>query len=80
MAMVYTGGILDGESFVNAFAGADASTALVMGGIIAVIFTFFFYLLRDVITFNDFMECVPAGFKAMISPILIRQWHGHFLV
>ena len=71
MAMVYTGGILDGESFVNAFAGADASTALVMGGIIAVIFTFFFYLLRDVITFNDFMECVPAGFKAMISPILI---------
>lgn len=71
MAMVYTGGILDGESFVNAFSGADASTALVMGGIIAVIFTFFFYLLRDVITFNDFMECVPAGFKAMISPILI---------
>lgn len=28
-------------------------------------------MLRDVITFHEFAECVPEGFKAMIAPILI---------
>ena len=70
-SMVYTGGFFDGVDFVTAFGDADASVALVFGGFITLIFTFFFYLLRDIITFEDFMKCVADGFKAMVAPILI---------
>ena len=71
MGMVYTGGFFDGVDFVTAFADADASVGLVFGGIIAVIFTFFYYMLRNVIDFGEFMECVSEGFKSMVPPILI---------
>lgn len=71
MGMVYTGGFFDGVDFVTAFADADASVGLVFGGIIAVVFTFFYYMLRGVLNFNQFMECVSDGFKAMVAPILI---------
>ena len=71
MGMVYTGGFFDGVDFVTAFADADASIGLVLGGIIAVVFTFFYYMLRGVLNFNEFMECVSDGFKAMVAPILI---------
>lgn len=71
ISMLYTGGFFEGESFVNAFAGADASVGLVMGSFIALMFTFVYYMLREVITFEEFMNCVPEGFKMMISPILI---------
>lgn len=69
--MVYTGGFLDGVDFITAFADADASVGLVLGGFIAVIFTFFYYMLRDVMSFKDFTDCIVAGFKAMVAPILI---------
>ena len=69
--MVYTGGFFSGVDFVTAFGDADASAALVLGGMITIIFTFFFYLIRDIITFEDFMKCIPEGFKAMVAPILI---------
>lgn len=71
MGMVYTGGFFDGENFITAFSGSDASVGLVIGGFIALLFTFVYYMLRDVITFHEFAECVPEGFKAMIAPILI---------
>ncbi len=69
--MVYTGGFFDGVDFITAFADADASIGLAMGGFIAVIFAFFYYMYRDIITFGDFMSCLVDGFKAMVSPILI---------
>ena len=71
MGMVYTGGFFSGEGFVTAFANADASVGLDIGGIIAVIFAFFYYLLRGVLTFKEFTACIPEGFKAMLAPILI---------
>ena len=70
-SMVYTGGFFDGVDFITAFADADASIGLAMGGFIAVIFAFFYYMYRDIITFGDFMSCLVDGFKAMVSPILI---------
>ncbi len=69
--MLYTGGFMDGVDFITAFGDSNASVGLVLGSFIALIFTFFFYLFREVITFNEFMECIPEGFKAMVSPILI---------
>ena len=71
MGMVYTGGFFEGESFIDAFANADASVGLVYGGAITLLFTFFYYMYRDVISFKDFMGCIPRGFVAMVAPILI---------
>ena len=71
MGMVYTGGFFEGESFIDAFANADASVGLVYGAFIALLFTFFYYMYRDVITFKEFMACIPKGFIAMVAPILI---------
>ena len=69
--MVYTGGIFDGVGFVQAFADCDASMGLVMGGFITLVFSFVYFLARRVLTFKQFTECIPEGFKAMVPPILI---------
>ena len=71
LGMVYTGGFFDGESFINAFANADASMGLVFGSVVTLIFTFCFYMVRGVMSFKDFTACIPEGFKAMVAPILI---------
>ena len=71
VSMIYTGGFFDGESLVDAFANSDASSGLVMGSFIALICTFVFYMFRKVISFEGFMECIPEGFKMMVSSILI---------
>ena len=69
--MIYTGGFFEGESFVKAFAGSDASLSLSMGSALALLFTIVFYVSRKVLTFKDCMDAFPDGFKAMIGPILI---------
>ena len=69
--MIYTGGFFDGVDFVTAFADCNASAGLVMGSSIALLFTFVFYRVRSVMTFQDFAACIPEGFKAMVSPMLI---------
>lgn len=71
IGMVYTGGFFSGQSFVSAFADADASKGLVLGSIVTLIITFCFYMIREVLTFKEFTECIPEGFKAMVAPILI---------
>ena len=69
--MVYTGGFFEGVDFVTAFANCSASMGLVLGSSIALMFTFVFYRVRGVMTFQDFAACIPEGFKAMVSPMLI---------
>ena len=69
--MVYTGGFFEGVDFVTAFADCNASMGLVLGSSIALMFTFVFYRVRGVMTFQDFAACIPEGFKAMVSPMLI---------
>ena len=71
IGMIYTGGFFEGESFINAFANCDASMGLVMGSFITLVFVFLLYLPRRVITFSEFAECIPQGFKMMVSAILI---------
>lgn len=71
IGMVYSGGFFSGESFVDAFAGANASKGLVLGSMATFFFTFCFYMVRNVMTFKDFTECIPAGFRAMVAPIMI---------
>ena len=69
--MIYTGGFFSGESFINAFANADASKGLVFGSVVTLIITFCFFMIRGVITFKEFTDCIPLGFKSMVAPILI---------
>lgn len=71
IGMIYTGGFFEGESFIDAFANADAPMGLVYGSLVTLIFTFCFYMIRGVMSFKDFTSCIPEGFKAMVAPILI---------
>ena len=69
--LIYTGGFFEGVDFITAFSDCNASAGLVLGSSIALMFTFVFYRVRSVMTFQDFAACIPEGFKAMVSPMLI---------
>ena len=69
--MIYTGGFFSGKSFVSAFSGCDASVSLSLGSTVALLITIIYYILRRVIPFSECMECIPEGFKSMVSPILV---------
>jgi len=60
-AMLYTGGILDGVGVAAAFADCDSSLSLVLGSFFTLVFIFFFYLLRKIITFSQFCEILLAA-------------------
>ncbi|MBQ7345841.1 MAG: Na+/H+ antiporter NhaC family protein [Oscillospiraceae bacterium] len=71
LGMIYSGGFFSGADLVTAFSECDASIGLALGGFFAVIFTVVWYLVRRVLSFRELMECIPEGFKAMTSAILI---------
>ncbi len=73
--MIYSGGFFaegeDKAGFIEAFSNSDASVGLVIGSAIAIIFAIVYLLARRVISFKDAMACLPEGFKAMVTAILI---------
>lgn len=72
--MIYSGGFFSGEekvSFIDAFANSDASVGLVLGSFGALLFTVAFYMIRNVLSFSESMECLTEGFKAMVPAIMI---------
>ncbi|MBQ1506902.1 MAG: Na+/H+ antiporter NhaC family protein, partial [Ruminococcus sp.] len=71
VGMIYTGGFFEGENFIDAFANCDASMGLALGSIAALIVNIIYFLVRRVLTFNQCMESIPAGFKQMVPAILI---------
>ena len=71
IGMLYTGGFFSGTGFVDAFANSDASVGLVLGSFCAMIVTFALYIVRNVLSFNECMDCIPEGFKQMVPAILI---------
>ena len=70
-ALVYKGGILDGESFVSAFSNTDATEGLPWGGMIALVVTIAYFIARRLIPAKEAFDCIPKGFIAMVPPILI---------
>ncbi len=70
-ALVYVGGILDGASFVDAFANTDATVGLPWGAIIALVITIIYMIARKLMTFKEAMKCIPKGFITMVPAILI---------
>ena len=77
LCMIYTGGYFEGASLIDAFGNCNAAYALVMSSVVTLIFTFILYNIREVISFKEFMECLPAGFRSMCEPmiILIMAWN-----
>lgn len=71
LAMLYTGGILEGKSVVEAFANCNSSLSLVYGSFFTILFVFVLYIPRKVITFHQFAESITEGFQAMVPAILI---------
>jgi len=71
IGMIYTGGFFDGTSFIDAFAGSDASVGLVFGSTVALVITIIYYLITRVLSFRECMSAIPEGFKSMVPAILI---------
>ena len=71
VGMIYSGGFFSGADLITAFENCDASVGLALGGFFAVIFTIIWYLIRRILSFRELMRCIPEGFKAMTSAILI---------
>ncbi|MGN0684139.1 MAG: Na+/H+ antiporter NhaC family protein [Oscillospiraceae bacterium] len=69
--MIYSGGFFSGETFIDAFANCDASYALSLGSLIALIIAIVYFIARRVLSFRECMEAIPAGFKQMVPAILI---------
>ena len=77
--MMYVGGFWDASSanyndIVAAFADTEAGEALSWGSLIAVIFTFLYFLLRKLIIFPQAAESFVQGFKAMVPAMLILMF------
>ena len=75
-AILYVGGMKgihpEGElGFVDAFGNTDATVALPWAGLITLVVTVAYYIIRKVISFTDSMDSVPKGFIAMVPAILI---------
>ncbi len=75
-ALLYVGGFFDSTSdyylnFVEAFGNTDATVALPMGGLIALVITVIYMILRRHMDFKTSMEALPEGFCAMVPAILI---------
>ncbi len=76
LSMMYVGGFFDSTSltyhdFAGSFGCTDGAKALSMGGLITLIFTVIFSLIRKTISFSRLTECVGESFKIMGSPLVI---------
>ena len=80
--MIYTGYCYDWESgllgpatqsanIIEAFSNCDAGLSLAIGSTIALIITIIYYLISKAVSFNEIMESISQGFKAMVPAILI---------
>ena len=56
---------------IAAFGNTDATVGLPWGSIIALIAIIVYMLARKLVTFKEAMDCIPAGFKAMVPAITI---------
>ncbi len=57
--------------FIDAFSDTDATIALPLGGLVALVVIVIYFIARRLVTFKEAMECVPKGFIAMVPAILI---------
>lgn len=75
-AMIYTGYLDGATGIITAFAGCDAEISLIFATLVTILFMMAFYLLRNVLTFKEFMGSLVEGFRLMVPAItvLILAW------
>ena len=72
LGLVYVGGILKPDvGFITAFGDTDATVGLPLGGIVMLVITVIYLLLRSSINFDEAMKAVPEGLIAMVPAITI---------
>ncbi|MBO4594164.1 MAG: Na+/H+ antiporter NhaC family protein, partial [Clostridia bacterium] len=76
IALIYVGGFFNSASeyykdFIGAFGDTDATVALPWAGVISLLFTIVYMILRKIVTFKESMDALPKGFIAMVPAILI---------
>ncbi len=75
LALIYVGEYFTPGDYFHDFAGAfgntDATVGLPLGGVVVLVLTVVYLVFRNLITFEDAMECLPKGFNAMVPAILI---------
>ncbi len=76
LALVYVGGFFEvgGDyymDFVGSFGNTDATVGLPLGGLVALVFTMIYLILRKIVTFKEATDAIPKGFIAMVPAILI---------
>ncbi len=71
VGLLYSGGFFSGASVVESFSNCDAFIGLPIGGFFALIFTVALYLIRKVVSFKEFTECITKGFEVMVPAMLI---------
>ncbi len=77
LSMLYIGGYFEGDmTIAEGFGNTDAGVALALSGFIALIFAFFIFVPRKIISFDEFMGSISIGVKSMVSAyiILILAW------
>ena len=79
-AMLYAGGYYgktdwigdeNTGNLIGAFGDTNAMIALPWGGLVVLLGTFVYFMLRRTIKFKEMGECIPQGFVAMVPSILI---------
>lgn len=74
VAMLFTGGFFEGVGFIDAFADCDSTVALPLGSLVTLFVVFLLYIPRKVITFRQFADCLPEGFRQMVPALLILSF------
>ena len=79
--MVYTGGLFEGETIIDAFTNCDAPVSLNMGAIFGLLAALLMYLPRKIITAKEYMDSLLQGFKSMVPAIaiLVLAWSLGYL-
>ena len=82
LGMIYTGyaydwdtdtlgALVNSSNIIEAFSNCDAGLSLAIGSTFALIIITIYYMISKAVSFNDIMESIPQGFKAMVPAILI---------
>lgn len=74
VGMLYVGGFFGGDAdgdIIAAFGDTDAFVALPWGSLIAVVFSFLYFLARRLLTLRESSESFVSGFNAMVPAILV---------
>jgi Na+/H+ antiporter NhaC len=75
-AMIYTGYLAGGTNLVGCFANCESAKSLVFASLLTILFCACLYLPRKVMSFKDYMDCIPTGSTLMVPfmIILVLAW------